>query len=276
MILQPDDAPDQVPAPEVPNVPYDPFNLWMLFGPFAWVVYVAAGGLKIWMLIECVRKDPDRYLWMWIIVFVPFGSVIYLFARWLPESGVRPPQFLRRMFRGRELERLRSAALQIGNPHQYIQWGDALRETRQFQQATSAYAQALQKDPDSMQALWGAALVDMELKSYQSARDRLARILELDPNYKFGDVSLELGKALHLLGREDEAIAHLLKHVKRWPQPEALYLLASLEAKRGDQGSARVHLEALLLDLTSSPKSIARKHSAWRSRARRLLRKLGN
>ena len=25
----------------------------------------------VWMLIYCLKNDPDRYLWMWVILFFP-------------------------------------------------------------------------------------------------------------------------------------------------------------------------------------------------------------
>ena len=47
-------------------------------------------GFTLWMLIECVRKDPDRYLWLCIILFVPgVGPIIYFFVRWLPQRNLQ-------------------------------------------------------------------------------------------------------------------------------------------------------------------------------------------
>ena len=49
------------------------------------VVSLLVSAFTIWMLIECLRKDPDRYLWMWLILIMPgIGPVIYFFVRWLP------------------------------------------------------------------------------------------------------------------------------------------------------------------------------------------------
>ena len=74
------------------------------------------------MLIECVRKDPEKYLWLCIILFVPgVGPIIYFFVRWLPQRNLQPPGWLSGLTRGSEIRRLRSAALQIGNPYQYVQ-----------------------------------------------------------------------------------------------------------------------------------------------------------
>ena len=94
----------------------------------------------------------------------------------------------RRRSRGREIDRLEIAAQQIGNAHQFVQLGDALRETGKFEKACQAYASALDKDPENRQGLWGASMADFELKRFDSARQRMEKLLSLDPQYKFGDV----------------------------------------------------------------------------------------
>jgi hypothetical protein len=235
------------------------------------------GAFTLWMLIECLRKDPERYLWLWIILVIPgIGPIIYFFARWLPDKHFRPPGWLRGLTRGAEIRKLRSAATQIGNPYQHVQLGEALREIGQFEQAGAAYSRALEKEPTNLAALWGSGLVELHFKSFDTARVCFEKVLQEDPQYKFGDVSLEYAKSLISLGKTDEATAHLEKHVKRWRQPEGVYLLAQLDAQAGNYEGARYHLESMLADIDASPLPIARKQGKWRRRGRQLLRKLGS
>ncbi len=134
-------------------------------------VSLLASAFTIWMLIECLRKDPDRYLWMWLILIMPgIGPVIYFFVRWLPGRNLRPPGWLRRLTRGSEIRRLESAALQIGNPHQHVQLGEALREIGHLERARTAYSQALEREPQNLTALYGVGLIDLQRKSFDSAR----------------------------------------------------------------------------------------------------------
>jgi tetratricopeptide (TPR) repeat protein len=184
------------------------------------------------------------------------------------------PSGFRRFTRGREIERLAVAAHQIGNAHQFVQWGDALRDVKQFDAAASAYASALAKEDDNRQALWGAGLVDFELKRYETARERLKKLLDIDAQYKFGDVSLVYGRALYELNQRDAANEHLQKHVKRWRHPEAFFVLAQIAADSGDVPAARSHLQTMLLDINGCPRAIARRHATWKSKAARLLKKL--
>lgn len=228
-----------------------------------------------WMLIDCLLREPDRFFWIWLMVIVPFpGPVIYAALRFFPQRDFTAPKWLRSWTRGRELARLEAAAEQIGNPHQYIQWGQALREVGRLDQARSAYEAALKKEPNNLQALWGAALVAVDKHQPADVKHFCAQILALDPQYKFGDVSLAYVRALKDLGETAAMRQHLEQHVKRWRHPEAVYLLSQQCQADGDTAAAREHLVAMLRDIQGSPAAIARKFGRWRSRGRKLLRQL--
>jgi len=229
----------------------------------------------IWMLVDCIRKDPDRFLWFWVIfIFQPFGAILYFFVRWLPTNRFQLPEFARPLFRQRRLNELETAALQIGNAYQFVRWGDALKEAGIYQKSLDAYQRALTKEPDNLQALWGAAQIEMKFKQFEIAQQRCQQILEADPEYKFGDVSLLYCKTICELDTPEQAREQLVIHTKRWRQPEALYMLARLEVEAGDHRAARTTLQGMLLDINGSPRGIARKFVRWKSKARRLLKRL--
>ncbi len=229
----------------------------------------------IWMLVDCIRKDPDRFLWFWVIfIFQPFGAILYFFVRWLPTNRFSFLNFARPLFRQRRLNELETAALQIGNAYQFVRWGDALKEAGIYQKSLDAYQRALTKEPDNLQALWGAAQIEMKFKQFEIAQQRCQQILEADPEYKFGDVSLLYCKTICELDTPEQAREQLVIHTKRWRQPEALYMLARLEVEAGDHRAARTTLQGMLLDINGSPRGIARKFVRWKSKARRLLKRL--
>lgn len=249
-----------------------PSPVWGVIWDFLGFLYFL---FWIWMMVDCIRKDPDRFLWFWLIfVFQPVGAFIYFFIRWLPTNQVQLPEFARPFFRQRKLNELETAALQIGNPYQFVRWGDALKEAGIDQKSLDAYLKALAKEPDNLQALWGAAQIEMKFKNFESAKLRCQKILEEEPEYKFGDVSLMYCKTLCELDSPETAREYLERHTKRWRQPEALFILATLEADAGDHQAARKTLQGMLLDINGSPTGIARKFVRWKSKARRLLKRL--
>jgi tetratricopeptide (TPR) repeat protein len=258
----------------------DGVGLWMgLALRVAWGAFSFLSLLYVvfwaWMLFQCLRSEPDRFFWIWLLVIAPFpGAIVYAALRYFPAADDRPPVFLRQWARGKELARLETAAEQIGNAHQFIQWGDALREVGRWDDAEDAYGRALEKDPENLQALWGAAQVAERNRDFQRVEELTRRILDRDPQYKFGDVSLSYGKALDEQRETQAARAHFEQHVKRWRHPEGVFRLARLCRELGDTDAARQHLRALLQDLNASPSAIARKFGRWKSRAKQMLRAL--
>jgi len=253
--------------------------------PFGWScallgLLMLLGGLLyfalwLWMLVHCVLREPDKGFWIWLLIVAPFpGAIVYAIVRVFPERDWQAPTWLRQFTRRKELARLEAAADQIGNAHQFVQWGDALRDTGQWTSAAEAYSRALAKDPKNLQALWGAALVADHRKQPEEVRRCCRQVLDADPNYKFGDVSLVYGRSLLALNETALARQHFEQHCRRWRHPEAVYLLACRCRDDGDAQAARQHLQDLLRDMNSSPTAISRKFGRWKSLARKMLKQL--
>lgn len=252
-----------------------PSNLrWWYFWNygFGWWIYMAFLG---WMLLSCVLRDPDRFIWIWVIlIFQPLGAMIYFVVRWIPQLSIAPPSFLKRWTSGKEIRQLEIAAQRIGNAHQFIELGDALNEAGRTNQARAAFSQALAKEPDSLPGLWGGAVADYQAGDLEQARSRLAKVMELDRTYKFGDASLLFAKCLVDLNLTASAREQLEQHTRKWRHPEALFLLGELYRDSGEFRLAREQWEGIIADLESSPAAIARKSMHWKSKAKKQLKRL--
>lgn len=259
----------------IDELPMEPGWFMDAVGIGSYVFWFVTTAFWIWMIVECLRKDPDRYFWMFVIVFLhTIGAAIYFFLRWLPSNQIRLPKSLGNMARGKELRRLEIATQQIGNAHQFVQYGDALRETRQQEKGIAAYREAIAKEPDNLPAQWGLSQLLAQTGEFDQAVPILQQILKQDPQYKFGDVSLALGRALCESKQTDAALEHLREHVVRWRHPEGVYRLAVAEVEAGNTEAAERQLVELIMDVDGSPKNIARKHGMWKSLARKLLKRL--
>lgn len=247
--------------------------LLMIWGmAFVGLAYTA---FWVWMLVHSLRFEPDKTFWLWLMIVAPFpGAVVYLVARVIPGADWQTPVWLQRFTRAKELARLATATETIGNAHQFVQYGDALRETNQWSEAAAAYEHALRKDPASLPALWGAAQVARQQKKWGEVVPLCRQILDRDPQYRFGDASFTYAQALLETGNTTQGREHLEKHCQRWRNPEAVYLLAERCAADGDVAMARQHTLDVIRDINGSPSAIARKHGRWKSRARRLLKKM--
>ena len=244
----------------------------ILTEPLAFV----ALGFWLWMVVHCARYDPERGLWLWILIIgnAP-AAFIYFLVRWLPSARLSTgPTLWGRWTKSRQIPRLETAARNIGNAHQFVELGEAYRETGKPDRAADCFARALKKEPEHMPALWGAAQVELARQNFAKARPLLEQILARDGSYKFGDVSLAYCRTLFALNEPDAAREKLEQHLKRWTHPEAYVLLSTILIDRGAYETAREHLEATLSDLRGGPAFFARQNRGWARKAKKLLARL--
>ncbi len=254
-----------------PDVVILPPGYWVMpwLGSLLGLLYTA---FMLWMLFECIQRDPDRYFWFWIILIIQgIGPFVYFFARYLPNRSYHQPVVLNFLSNRKEVQRLEMATIQIGNAYHHVQYGEKLMSLKRWPQAKESFEAALRKDPFSIQAMWGMACSQMALKNYQEAQPLLESILEKDPGYKFGDVSMAYGKTLQELGEVQKARDHFSEHLKRWRQPEACYRLAQLLFEDNQTPQAKDVLQNLLVDFRASPSSFNSRHRQWKRKAKSLL-----
>ncbi|MBE9061797.1 tetratricopeptide repeat protein [cf. Phormidesmis sp. LEGE 11477] len=227
----------------MPSVFFGSFSLLWLLGSAFW----------LWMLYECIRSGRQGQQWIWLLIFLNvIGAVMYFVTQWLPAH----PEFVSKVggsfgFVSRQdrdrLWQAEADAKNIGKPTQFITLGNLLFDQKQTEKALEAYQQALEQAPKNAKALWGAAQAAGELKDYSAAKDYLARLLAVDPEFSYGEASLAYGMTLYQMQDTDAALTHLQTHVKSWSSPEAYLMLAEIQARQEDTAAARETLETLII-----------------------------
>jgi hypothetical protein len=233
-------------------------------------------GFWMLMIFDCVRNDPERNTWLWILIFLNFpGAVIYFLVRRLPQLSLPIPNYFKRWTLRQDLWKAEAAVRNIGKAHQDVALGNLLCEMEVFEKAVNAYQQALSKEPKNPHALWGLAFIEMQQKQWHDARSHLEMLINLDPDYKCGEASLLYGKVLFELQDWHIARTHLEKDVKYWSHPESCILLAMIQQQAGDGQAARDCLETMLAKVKASPTFHYRKNLRWVRKAEKMLRNMG-
>jgi hypothetical protein len=231
----------------------------------------AAQAFWIWMMIDCIMNDPDRFIWLWVILLLNFaGAVIYFIARKPMSMKGMTPKFLTGFMRGRETAEAQYAARNVGNSYNYMKLGDIYLDTGKTEQAEAAFDKAINIDPENIQALWGSARVDIIKKNTETAAAKLEHILKKDPEYKYGEPSLAYARILYER-RDKKALASLEAHIIKWAQPEALFMLGSLLIENNQATRGRELLEGAVLDIKGAPGYYFKANRKWISRMKSLL-----
>ena len=232
-------------------------------------------GFWMLMLFDCIRNDPERRTWIWILIVLNLpGAVLYFVFRRLPSLSIATPPQIRRWTHRKKIWDAEAAVKHIGKPHQFVNLGNVLLEAGMIDRAYDAYQQALDQDPAHVKALWGLTTIELIKKDYANAKKHLAPLLKDDPDYKFGEASLAYGQALYELGEWDAAESHLVDDLKRWSHPEAAILLAMIYKKEGRTAAAKDVLETMMFKLKGTPRFYLRKKRHLLNKAQTLLRSL--
>lgn len=239
-----------------------------------YILGILAQGFWIWMLIDCIMNDPDRFIWIWVILFLNFpGALIYFFARKPISIKGMTPSFIYGFMRSRETAEAENAVRNVENPYNLAKLGDIYFDTGRISKAAGAYDRALKIDPAEIRALWGSARVDMINKEPLSAKAKLEKLLKKDPAYSYGDPSLAYGRIL-FNERDKGALEYFEGHIKKWGQPEAQYMLGVLLIENNEAEKAKKLLEGAILEIKGAPGYYYSANRKWISKMKSALTEL--
>lgn len=241
-----------------------------------YILGILAQGFWIWMLIDCIMNDPDRLIWIWVILFLNFpGALIYFIARKPVNLKGATPGFISGLIRSRETAEAEAAVRNVENPYNLAKLGDIYLDTRRINKASDAYERALKIDGGEVRALWGSARVDIINKQTAAAKVKLEKLLKKEPTYSYGDPSLAYGRIL-FEEHDKTALAFFQDHITRWGQPEALYMLGVLLVENKEPEKAKKLLEGAVLDIKGAPGYYYSANRKWISRMKAVLASMKN
>ncbi len=248
--------------------------LTQLFGPFG-LLGVAFWGWMLYDLLKYGNKDRNTWVWVLLIGNV-LGAFIYFLVCWLPRNQHRvpTPQFMKRWQMKDALWQAEAEVANIGKAHQYIKLGNILFDMGHVDRAETAYAQALDQEPQNPQALWGAAQVAIKRKKWDLAEPLLATLVKVNPDFAYGDGSLTYAQVLVELGKFEVAETQFQQHLKSWSHPQGYISLAKVQQKQGRIADARKTIETMIIRLKSSPSFQYRKNKHFIQEGERLLKTL--
>ena len=227
------------------------------------------------MIIDCIQNEPDRQIWIWILIFLSFmGAIAYFFLCYLQRNNLPLPRYFNHWTHQRQLWNAEAAAQNIGKDHQYVELGKILYDMGTLERSASAYQTALEKNPQNLQALWGAAEVALGMKNFEGAKVHLEALLKIDPDYKYGEASRAYAKTLIAMQDLETAKERLEQNIRQWNNSEDRLLFAEIAIEQGDKEVARNHLQTMISNLRGGPMYHYRKNTHLIKKAERLLKKL--
>lgn len=240
------------------------------------IVTFSAFAFCAWMFYDCTKYERGNFPWILVIfLFNILGAMIYFCLRWLPRMSPALENFLNRGTQQRELQDAISAARNIGNAYQFAKLGSIYLNRGRLSDAIAAYQQALKRQPENLEALWGSASIEIKNNNLAQAICLLQQLVDLQPDFKFGDASLAYSKVLFSSGDFNAAQCQLERHLKHWNHPEAFLLIAQIQAHYQNSSQACDTLNTMIENVQGSPPFYYRKHRMSMLQAQKLLKTFG-
>jgi hypothetical protein len=232
-------------------------------------IYLILTILWILMIVDCVRHEPEKSFWLFVLFSLNFvGAIIYLIVRYLPQN------IGHRAYGNQKFKQAEADVNNIGKAYQYTRLGDILLDRGNFNEAMMAYQQALDKEPSNLDALWGISLILFKTKQLDLAKENLQTLLKIEDSFKTGDASFLYGKVLFEMEDWELAKTHLENDIKHWNHPESSLMLAKILIQQEQHQDAYQYLKRMVSTVKAAPLFHYKRHRQVVKTGERLLKKL--
>lgn len=236
------------------------------------ILYFASIALVIWMTVDAVRRRAEFY-WYLIILFVPFGGVIYFFMVKIHDYDLR--RLLPSTRPALALPDLQRKALETPSITNKLALADGLEEAERYDEAARLFSEALSRDEDNLRALHGLARCRMGTGQFDEACQHLEKLLGVDNAFRDYSAALDYAEALWQSGRKDDTIDLLEGLVSVSSRVNHRVALAHYQMRADRTAEARDVLDRALKEYEGSPEYVKRRDRKWANKARDMLAKLG-
>lgn len=239
---------------------------WLLgFSPLGLLLRAVA-------IVHFIRRRPDGF-WLWVIIFIPFGSIIYIVVEVIPDLGL-----LRETFQGfprrkriRHLEALVLENPAVGNLEEL---GDLYLDEGNFKRAKEFFDKAIATRSSSDDAFYRRGITEIELGDYGAALEDLEYIVSKDPKYGSYRAMGLLAHAYAKTGHVEQAGA-CFEEVTRLSTSSETYLnYANFLAAQQRPAEAREWAQRILQKKPTMPSYLRRRERPWFRKANALLKRL--
>jgi hypothetical protein len=235
--------------------------------------------IQILLIIHVIRTGRNQ-LWIWVLLFVPFGlgALAYLAVEILPElargrAAQRTARGVRRaMDPTADLRRYENEVRVAGNVASRQRYAEELVRHGRCAEAIAQYGLALtglyEHDPNLMLGLAQAQFAGGDTPA---ARTTLDELIRHNPDFRSPTGHLLYARALEGEGNIGKALEEYRVLAPAYPGAEASVRYAQLLAAQGQREAAQKVARELLEQARIAPGHYRRAQREWLEAARRLL-----
>jgi len=222
--------------------------------------------------VHFIRRRPDGY-WLWIILFIPFGAVIYLIVEAAPDVGL-VGQSLKVFPRRKRIRELEAAIRDNPSAGNYEELGDLYMDDGTLELARAAFDKAIAARADTLDPFYRRGICAIQLGDAAAALPDLERVVSKEHDYDFQRAAGLLAHAYAQTSQKDKAEA-LFRQVTILSTLSETYLnFADLLASEGRNAEAREWAQKVLDKKPAMPSYQRRRERPWFRRAKEVIKRL--
>ena len=228
--------------------------------------------LRALAIIHFIRRRPAGF-WLWVILFIPFGSLIYIVVEIIPDLGLLRQSFdgFSRRKRMRQLEALVVDNPAVGNLEEL---GDLYLDEKDFPRAREAFNSAIAARGCSDDAFYRRGIASIETGDFATAVTDLEYITSIDRKY---DLHRAIGLLAHSYansGKPEKADACFQEATRASTLSETYLNYAAFLASQKRTGEAREWAQKVLQKKPTMPNYLRRRERPLFRKANALLKRL--
>lgn len=234
----------------------------------------------VWMCLDCIKRK-EHFIWIVVmVVLFPVGAVVYYFA--VKAKGGRSsfPAMPILSTASKEVETDETLQLKnmIGKFHKayhYEKLGQIYLESKKFDQALDPFRQAVERDPETLDARYGLAKSLHGLGRYAEAAEILEELVKIDKKFDYGNAAFGLAESYRMAGVDEKALAAYKTVLNSFHFFKAYYHYARLLDKNGKKEEAIEYMKQIIGSSKNLPDYKLEKEKYWIDEAYKFLRKNG-
>ncbi len=233
----------------------------------------------VWMCLDCIQRR-EHFIWIIImIILFPVGALAYFFVVKNRAEGKTPgslaPTPIRREIETEETLQLKDLIGKFHKAYHYEKLGQVYVEQKKFDLAIPQFEEAIQRDPEMMEARYGLAKCFHGLSRFEEAAVALEKLTAIEKKYDYGNAIFGLAESYRLSGNEEKALETYGEVINSFHFFKAYYHYARLLDKKGKKQEAIDYMKSIVGSSKDLPDYKLEKERFWIDEATKFLRKNG-
>jgi hypothetical protein len=224
-------------------------------------------------VVHFIRRRPDNFWLLIIIMGGGIGALVYICVEVLPDLGMLRHSF--QVFSHRKrIRQLEMVVLDNPSAGNYEELADLYLEQKKFAKAKECYDRAISSRTDSPDPFYRRALCEMELNDFPAAVTDLEKVVSKDRNYDYQRAAGLQAYAWSRNNQGEQASTLFEKVTQTSTLSETQFNYAQFLAAQGKQAEAKEWAQRVISKKATMPRYLKRRERPWFRRASALLKRL--